>query len=111
MKSPALGGGRPTRGLTDALDGGRNGAPVASNWNNVFLVPDAGARSAAKSPAGSTAGQERFAEMQRNRNAFIKRRGGHILDHMHSAPPPSIVVHDMTGGAAQVTVSRHEATQ
>jgi hypothetical protein len=53
--------------------------------------------------------EERFAEMQRNRNAFIKRRSGHILDHMHSAPPPSIVVHDMTGGTVQVTVSRHEA--
>jgi hypothetical protein len=44
----------------------------------------------------------------------LRQRGRalHILDHMDKGPPPGpIVIHDMTGGSAQVTVSRHEATQ
>jgi hypothetical protein len=46
------------------------------------------------------------------RNRALRNRGRalHILDHIDkSAPPGPIVIHDMTGGSAQVTVSRHEA--
>jgi len=40
------------------------------------------------------------------------RMRGHILDHMDNGPPPGpIVVHDMTGGSATVTLSRHQVTQ
>ena len=55
---------------------------------------------------------DRFAEMQRNRNSSLKARGTHILDHMDKGSPSGpIVIHNMTGGSAQVTVSRHEASQ
>jgi len=56
--------------------------------------------------------EDRFAEMQRNRNRSLKYHGSHILDAMDRGPPPGpIVIHDMTGGSAHVTISRHEATQ
>jgi hypothetical protein len=55
---------------------------------------------------------DRFAEMQRNRNPSLKRRGGHILDHMDHGPPPGpIVIDNQSGGSVQVTVSRHMASQ
>jgi hypothetical protein len=62
---------------------------------------------------------DNFDEMQRNRNAPLKRRGGHqpeagghILDHVHQEPPPGpIIINDMTGGSALISVSRHEASQ
>jgi hypothetical protein len=69
------------------------------------------ASSSVDSALGESA-EERFAEMQRNRNPALKHRGGHLLDHMDKGPPPGpIVIHDMTGGSAQVTVSRHMASQ
>ena len=48
------------------------------------------------------------------RNMALRQRGRalHILDHMDLGPPPGpIIVHNQTGGSAQVTVSRHMATQ
>ena len=56
--------------------------------------------------------EDRFAEMQRNRNPSLKARGGHILDHMDHGPPPGpIIIDNQSGGSVQVTVSRHMASQ
>jgi hypothetical protein len=60
-----------------------------------------------------------FDEMQRSRNAPLKQRGrhhlettDHILDHVHQEPPPGpIIINDMTGGSALISVSRHEVSQ
>lgn len=48
------------------------------------------------------------------RNLALRRRGRalHILDHIDKGPPTGpIIVHDMTGGSVNVSISRHEATQ
>ena len=48
------------------------------------------------------------------RNPALRQRGRalHILDHVDKGPPKGpIVVHDMTGGSVNVSISRHEAAQ
>jgi hypothetical protein len=48
------------------------------------------------------------------RNPALRQRGRalHILDHIDRGPPPGpIIVHDMTGGSINISVSRHEAMQ
>jgi hypothetical protein len=76
------------------------------------IIDDPSLASSGVDAALAESAEDRFAEMQRNRNRPLKFHGTHILDHMDKGPPPGpIVIHDMTGGSVNVSVSRHEATQ
>ena len=88
----------------------KSGRPAGDNaklFNAPLELPGA-------TPPQATGETLRYDNAVGLRNMALRRRGHalHILDHMDKGPPPGpIVVHDMTGGSAHVTISRHKLTQ
>lgn len=76
---------------------GQGGEGDASSYYGIFN---------SSGPAGDNAS---LFNQRASAGSAAEHRGTHILDHMEHAPPGQVVVHDMTGGASQVTISRHQA--